>query len=474
MKSLTRLQRPLWCRHPACILLIVLALLAPVTSSAPAAEKGFHDLSFDDAMKKAGKEKKLVFIDFYTTWCGPCKMMDRDTFSDEKVIKWLSDNAVALKVDAERNMPLAEKFNVSAYPTLVFLRPDGRVVGRVESYLPPELFLDEAEGALTGKDPLTRAKEKLDKEGKNNPMARLEYAEALFRHEKPADALENYLWCLDHGLEHDPQFKRVRLTYLMTSLAQLMQYHPPVRAEVQKRRDAAEKELRSNAGATDLAPEYHAYNQILRQSDKTRDLYNAMKKQHADWPALQRLLLAMLPEQLDKRAHDWHYQEMDLDAQIKAMIAEHDAEAAGIKADKKLDDAQRKETLENLKQYYAFRMTDLYQLAVGAGQPEAAAKLSEQILEFNNSAEVLRLLALSGYLTEQPIKANLDQAEKAYDMTGGKDASVVEIYVRLLVKFDEKDKAATILDKALRTVNDPQGKVMLLQCRQMLGIPSSG
>lgn len=454
------------------IILLAAAALAAMAIPALAASEAFHDLSFDKAMEKAKKESKLVFIDFYTTWCGPCKMMDRDTFSNEKVIAWLKEHTVALMVDAERDVELANRFHVTAYPTLVFLKPDGKIVGRVDGYMPPEAFLDEAEGALTGKDPLTRAGEKLEKEGVNNPMARLEYAEALLRNDKAAEALEHYLWCLDHGLEHDPEFKRVRLTYLMSSLARLMQFHPPVRQEVRKRLDAVEKELRANPDRDELAAELHAYNQILRQSEKTKDLYTQLKKKRPDARSLPGLLLAMLPEMLERRDYDWIYNEMDLDAQLDAMRVEYREEVDKIKADKNLNEGDRSEKLDLVKRYFAFRMTDFYQLALGAGQTEKAANLSEKILKFNDSSDVLNVLAWSGYLTGKPVKANLEQAKKAYDLTDGRDASVVDTYVRLLYEFDQKDKAATILDKALETVEDGEGKFMLMQCKLSLGLPT--
>ena len=48
----------------------------------------------EDALKK---EKRKVFVDIYTTWCGPCKEMDRTTFKDKEIIKYINDNFYAVK-----------------------------------------------------------------------------------------------------------------------------------------------------------------------------------------------------------------------------------------------------------------------------------------------------------------------------------------------------------------------------------------
>ncbi len=456
--------------------LSALTLFCAILGSSPAsllAEDWAYDLTYKEALAKAKKEKKLVFIDFFTTWCGPCKMMDRDTFANKEVLAWLSEHAVGLKVDAERNTRLAMRFNVTAYPTLVFVRSDGKEVGRVAGYVGPAAFLDEAEGARTGKDALTRAKEKLEAAGKNNPTARLEFARVLFQNRNFAEAAEHYLWCLDQGLEHDPEFERLRLTVLMEELYQLTNYHRPLLKEIAQRRDAAEKKLRSEVKAADLAAEYHAFNMILGESEKTAELYQWMKKNHADWPARQKLVRAMLPEKLEAREYDWLDQEMDLDAQLTSMIAEHQAELEKLKARKTLEPSEREDLVANLKRYYSFRMTDFYQVAIGAKKPEKANAIAERILKFDNSADTLNILAWSGYLTQTPVPANLEQAKQAYEMTRGKDGSVVDTYVRLLYEFNKKAEAKKILDKGLKEVQDPQERQMLLNCKMNLRLTAS-
>lgn len=91
---------------------------------------------FAPALAQARKTRKPIFVDFYATWCGPCKMLDEYTYTDKAFIqesrKW-----VMVKLDAEANKEnarLAEKYQVSGYPTLTYLKPDGKAVASSVGY----------------------------------------------------------------------------------------------------------------------------------------------------------------------------------------------------------------------------------------------------------------------------------------------------------------------------------------------------
>jgi thiol:disulfide interchange protein len=86
------------------------------------------------ALDKAKTEKKAVFLDFYTTWCMPCRMMDESIFRDWDVAEYMAENVVSLKVNAEkgRGIELKSQFGVGAYPTFVFVAPNGTELSRNE------------------------------------------------------------------------------------------------------------------------------------------------------------------------------------------------------------------------------------------------------------------------------------------------------------------------------------------------------
>jgi len=88
------------------------------------------DQNFEQAMKCAKKSNKLIFIDFYTTWCGPCKQLDRLVFQNDSVQNVLGDDFILLKYDAEKDsiFNLTKKYHVRSYPTAVVLNSEGFVL----------------------------------------------------------------------------------------------------------------------------------------------------------------------------------------------------------------------------------------------------------------------------------------------------------------------------------------------------------
>ncbi|MCA5005877.1 thioredoxin family protein [Sphingobacterium bovistauri] len=93
----------------------------------------FSELSFQAALDKAAAENKLVFLDCYTTWCGPCKWLDANTFKEKAVGDYFNKNFVSIKIDMEKGegIELMKKYEVTAFPTLFLLDPKGNVVKKM-------------------------------------------------------------------------------------------------------------------------------------------------------------------------------------------------------------------------------------------------------------------------------------------------------------------------------------------------------
>lgn len=98
---------------------------------APAQGITFKKKSFEEAKKEAKKSGKLIFIDAYTDWCGPCKRMAATSFKDAKVGEMFNKNFVNMKVEMEKDADgpeLARKYRVVAYPTLLIVDGNGKLV----------------------------------------------------------------------------------------------------------------------------------------------------------------------------------------------------------------------------------------------------------------------------------------------------------------------------------------------------------
>ncbi|MBX3396410.1 MAG: thioredoxin family protein [Phycisphaerae bacterium] len=273
--------------------LYLMASLVLLMATATRAEEPFADLTFDEALAKAGKENKVVMIDFFTTWCGPCKMLDRSTWPNPDVRKLLSEKAIPIKVDAEKNRPLSQKYAISSYPQLVFIRPDGTEIDRIVGFVGPDVFIQSASGPLAGKDRITIMREALAS-NPNDPIQRLRLGDAMVQRGKLDEALVEYLWCFDEGPKHKPEFASIRNAFLAGKIAGLGQRNPAAVAALEQRRGEASKALlaatgRAEQGADAAAAPKHsltesaatvvAIDRALMRSAGSIALYDQLKSQ---------------------------------------------------------------------------------------------------------------------------------------------------------------------------------------------------
>jgi thiol:disulfide interchange protein len=96
----------------------------------------------DAALAKAKKMNKIVFIDFFTTWCAPCRVMEESVFRDEDVANYMNENCISIRVNAEKGKGPDRKleYAVDAYPTMLFYSSNGDEVARKQGSLGIEPF----------------------------------------------------------------------------------------------------------------------------------------------------------------------------------------------------------------------------------------------------------------------------------------------------------------------------------------------
>jgi len=106
-------------------------------------------------LEKASRTDQIVFMDIYTTWCAPCKLMEEYVFTDPDTRKFMNENFINYKVDAEKGngQTIATMFGASTYPTLVFIDKDGKVLARRQGATTITELRNLAQEAIIAKGP---------------------------------------------------------------------------------------------------------------------------------------------------------------------------------------------------------------------------------------------------------------------------------------------------------------------------------
>ena len=102
--------------------------------------------SYVAALARAKKDKKLVMVDIYATWCLPCKQLEKETFANKDVEARLSNQVISVKLDLEKildNTELAKQFARDTIPYVVFLDSDGKKLSEFVGFLTADEFLKE-------------------------------------------------------------------------------------------------------------------------------------------------------------------------------------------------------------------------------------------------------------------------------------------------------------------------------------------
>ena len=111
----------------------------------------FTEGDWEQVLQKANDEDKLIFMDAYAVWCGPCKAMSKEVFTAGNVGDYYNANFINVKMDMERGEGpgLAREFGVRAYPTLLYINGKGEVVHRGVGYHAADELMDLGQKAMS-------------------------------------------------------------------------------------------------------------------------------------------------------------------------------------------------------------------------------------------------------------------------------------------------------------------------------------
>lgn len=160
--------------------------------------------TYAEILSKAKSENKVIMIDFYTDWCKWCVELEKKVYTNPEVADFANKYQINWKIDAEKGegVELAKRYQVSGYPTIVFVDPNGDEIDRIIGYLPVKEFFPAMKDYVNGKNTLKSLQNTLA----NNPNdleANLRMGKKLFGNGKTADAKT----CFENVIKNDPDNK---------------------------------------------------------------------------------------------------------------------------------------------------------------------------------------------------------------------------------------------------------------------------
>ena len=134
-------------------ILLILAVAGLCTAACAQTDKkgvAFQETTMAELQKQSADTGKPIFVDVYATWCGPCKYMANNVFTQDKAGAYFNANFVNAKFDAEKGegREVARKYQVTAYPTFLILDSDGKELGRVVGGAEVDDFIRKVQGLL--------------------------------------------------------------------------------------------------------------------------------------------------------------------------------------------------------------------------------------------------------------------------------------------------------------------------------------
>jgi thioredoxin-related protein len=177
--------------------------------------------TFQQAVDYAKKEGKKIFLDCYTSWCGPCKKMARDVFPQAEVGEFMNPQFVSIKIDMEKGEgpELMKKFDVTAFPTFIVFNSEGKEIGRWMGGSDVEKFIQRVKDNSV--DNSSSTMDERFANGDRDPKFLAEYLESLGVNYKRVQSNEVAEALLDGKAEtfaSDEYLRKVFMSYLQNPL----------------------------------------------------------------------------------------------------------------------------------------------------------------------------------------------------------------------------------------------------------------
>lgn len=259
-------------------ILTLISLFAIATISLQAQGISFYKGTWEEALAEAKKQDKIIFVDAYAVWCGPCKRMSKNVFPHDKVGQFYNKNFINMKLDMERGegLKFRKQYPVSAFPTLFYIDYTGELVMKVKGAQDVEGFIKLGQNALKKIDRSGLYAEAYDK-GDRDPELVYNYVKALNKAGKPSLKIANEYIRSQKNLKTPENLK-----FLLEAASQadsrlfgLMIEHRKEIEAVTSREEVQTRILDASRATADKAIEF-------KSKDLLTEAHDAMKKHYPE------------------------------------------------------------------------------------------------------------------------------------------------------------------------------------------------
>lgn len=142
----------------------------------------FENSTFAEALQKAKEQDKLLFVDAYTVWCGPCKWLAREVFPDPDLGDYYNRHFVSLQLDMEKGegIDFSKKYNITAFPTLLYFDNEGNEIHRLLGAREAVRLLEETRPIVSGENRLSTLRTMVEQSSQVDKSTLVKYLISLF------------------------------------------------------------------------------------------------------------------------------------------------------------------------------------------------------------------------------------------------------------------------------------------------------
>ena len=365
-------------------LLVVCLAVAPVSAHPNHNFSNlFHNVSLAEASILANQECKLICVYVTKPNGRACEYLELPTWRDWRIIDLLILETVAIKLDAQRDADQLASYKLDEPPVMLLLDVDGSERQRLSGALSADQFAKELSHALSADDSVARARQAVQQAGDQDFPARERLAATLARHEAWPDALREYLWCLEVGLQQKIAYANTRRRLVLKKFVKLTEQYPPARKTLEERRTALERTLRDERDDVNLARNLAELNSCLNDEARTLALFDMLP---ADRRARQILFDRVLEQLIQHKRYD---EVLTLVDPLQAFTQEkHLAKLSRARADEQSETIPERGT----RAFVITRGAALVEALIGVGRSDEARTLIDRILAYDNTPPTRELL----------------------------------------------------------------------------------